>query len=329
MKLQNKLIIFLLVSIGAIAIGLFLAITLGALKVDLTTIWNSLFHFENTLEMQIVRDIRIPRAICSFFVGGLLGMSGALMQGTTRNPLAEPSLLGISQGAIFVMALVFAFQTLPSSGMILGATFFGALAVGVFILLVISLRPENMAASKLLLIGNALSVFFTSLSSIIALLTNNSQLLAFWVAGGLRSSNWNNVLLIAIVAVFCFILALFIAPKINVLSLGDDTAVGLGVNPFRTRMKALIIVIISTAACVAVSGNIGFVGLIIPYITKRVVSSDFRYLIPCSFLLGAALLVFADVFARLIISPYELPIGIFTALLGVPFYLILIRKENN
>ena len=308
--------------------GLVVAISAGAKSIPLQTVWNSIFHYEDILDMQLVRDVRIPRVICTALVGGILGVTGAMMQGVTRNPIAEPSLMGITQGATLAIAIAGASQSIYG---LLGntvAAFIGALFSGLLVLAFSLKNARNMNLSRLLLAGTALSTFFISMATIIALLTNKSQNLAFWVSGGFRAVTWNSVKLVLVVGGIATVIALFMAPKINVVNLGEDVCIGLGENPVKIRMFTLLLLIPMCAVCVAVAGNIAFIGLIVPHIVRKLLGQDYRMIMPVSFLFGATLVIWADVLARLVNQPYETPIGLFTSLVGVPLFIWMIRKEN-
>lgn len=326
---MNKKVTLLVTLCSLFAIiGLIVAICAGAKSIPLQTVIDSIFHYEDILDMQLVRDVRIPRAICTAFIGGLLGITGAMMQGVTRNPVAEPSLMGITQGATFAIALMGASSGLLGLFVYMFAAFIGALVSGTLVLLFSMKSARHMNMSKLLLAGTALSTFFISMATVIALLTNKSQNLAFWLAGGFRATTWASVQLVLIVGVLTTILALFLAPKINVVNLGEDVCIGLGENPNRIRMQTLLLIIPMCAVCVAVAGNIAFVGLIVPHIIRRWVGQDYRVIMPLSFLFGSTLVIWADVLARLVNQPYETPIGLFTSLVGVPLFIWMVRKEG-
>ena len=326
---MNKKVTLLVTLCSLFAIiGLIVAICAGAKSIPLQTVIDSIFHYEDILDMQLVRDVRIPRAICTAFIGGLLGITGAMMQGVTRNPVAEPSLMGITQGATFAIALMGASSGLLGLFGYMFAAFIGALVSGTLVLLFSMKSARHMNMSKLLLAGTALSTFFISMATVIALLTNKSQNLAFWLAGGFRATTWASVQLVLIVGVLTTILALFLAPKINVVNLGEEVCIGLGENPNRIRMQTLLLIIPMCAVCVAVAGNIAFVGLIVPHIIRRWVGQDYRVIMPLSFLFGSTLVIWADVLARLVNQPYETPIGLFTSLVGVPLFIWMVRKDG-
>ena len=302
---MNKKAVAFISTCSIIAItGLVVAISAGAKSIPLQTVWNSIFHYEDILDMQLVRDVRIPRVICTALVGGILGVTGAMMQGVTRNPIAEPSLMGITQGATLAIAIAGASQSIYG---LLGntvAAFIGALFSGLLVLAFSLKNARNMNLSRLLLAGTALSTFFISMATIIALLTNKSQNLAFWVSGGFRAVTWNSVKLVLVVGGIATIIALFMAPKINVVNLGEDVCIGLGENPVKIRMFTLLLLIPMCAVCVAVAGNIAFIGLIVPHIVRKLLGQDYRMIMPVSFLFGATLVIWADVLARLVNQPY-------------------------
>lgn len=326
---MNKKVFLLTVGCSVIAIvGLVIAICAGAKSIPLQVVWESIFNYQDVLDMQLVRDVRIPRVISTAFVGGILGMSGTMMQGVTRNPVAEPSLMGITQGATLTIAI------LGASPMIYGllgnttAAFIGAMMSGLLVLAFSMKSARNMNISRLLLAGTALSTFFISMATIIALLTNKSQNLAFWISGGFRAVTWESVKLLVSVGGITAIVALFLAPKINIVSLGEDVCIGLGQNPTRIRMYTLLLIIPMCAVCVAVAGNISFVGLIVPHILRKIIGQDYRRLMPLSFLLGATVVIWSDILARLVNQPYETPVGLFTSLVGVPLFIWMVRKES-
>lgn len=325
----QKFVIFVLLGIILVAVGITLATCVGAKRISLNRVFESIFHYKEEMDLMVVRDSRLPRAIASTLVGGLLALTGATMQGITRNPIAEPTILGMSQGATLAVAISTVYLGISSGS---GSVFFamaGAIISGGFVLLVSIRNAKNMNLSKLLLAGTASSTFLLSLASTVALLGNRSQEMAFWISGGFNNTTWNDVIILCLFGVSCGVISFFLAGRINILNLGEEVAVGLGVHPSKLRIAAIALMIPICAVCVSVSGNIVFVGLIIPHIVRKVIGSDYRKILPLSFLYGAALLVWADIVAKMINQPYETPIGLFTAMLGVPFFLILVRKERG
>lgn len=328
---QNKrhTVIFTIISMLLLVIGLVLAVRLGSVHISFSDIWDSIFNYSETLELMLVRDVRIPRALSVLFTGGILGVTGAMIQGVTRNPIAEPSILGVSQGATLVIAIFYALGITISTRNVMIASFIGALITGLIVLAFISKKANNNSIAKILLAGTALSTFFISLTTIVGLLSNQSQMIGFWVSGGFRNAGWADFKLVFFVGVIGLIIAILLSPKINILNLGDDVAIGLGENPEKIRFTTLMVMIPMVAAAVAVGKNIAFVGLIVPQIVRKILGEDYRRNIPCSFLLGAVLLTYADIAARMLFNPYETPIGVFTALIGIPFFIAVARRERG
>ena len=326
---KKRTIIFVICSLLLLIGGLILAIKLGSVHIGFSEIFESIFNYSETLELMLIRDVRIPRALSVLLTGGILGVTGAMIQGVTRNPIAEPSILGVSQGATLVIAIFYAAGVAVTTKNVMIASFIGALITGIIVLGFISKKANNNSIAKILLAGTAMSTFFISLTTIIGLLSNQSQMIGFWVSGGFRNASWADFKLVFIVGSIGLVLAILLSTKINILNLGDDVAIGLGENPDKIRIVTLIIMIPMCAAAVAVGKNIAFVGLIVPQIVRKILGEDYRRNIPCSFLLGAVLLTYADIAARMLLAPYETPIGIFTALIGIPFFISVARKERG
>lgn len=326
---SKRLSIFLICSLLLLVVGLVLAVRLGSVHIAFSDIFNSIFNYSETLELMLVRDVRIPRALSVLMIGGILGVTGAMIQGVTRNPIAEPSILGVSQGATLVIAIFYAAGIGITTKNVMIASFIGALITGLIVLGFISKKANNNSIAKILLAGTAMSTFFVSLTTVIGLLTNQSQMIGFWVSGGFRNATWADFKLVFIVGIIGLIITMILSPKINILNLGDDVAIGLGESPEKIRFITLMVMIPMIAAAVAVGKNIAFVGLIIPQVVRKILGEDYRKNIPCSFLLGAVLLTYADIAARMLFNPYETPIGVFTAIIGIPFFISVARKERG
>lgn len=320
---------FVICSLLLLIGGLILAIRLGSVHINFSDIWDSIFNYSETLELMLIRDVRIPRALSVLLTGGILGVTGAMIQGVTRNPIAEPSILGVSQGATLVISIFYATGVAINTRNIMIASFIGAMITGIIVLGFISKKANNSSIAKILLAGTAMSTFFISLTTIIGLLSNQSQMIGFWVSGGFRNASWADFRLVFFVGLIGLIIAILLSPKINILNLGDDVAIGLGESPEKIRFATLMVMIPMCAAAVAVGKNIAFVGLIVPQIVRKLLGEDYRKNIPCSFLLGAVLLTYADIAARMLFDPYETPIGVFTALIGIPFFIAVARKERG
>lgn len=334
-KYKKKKIALIMMILGILMLvgGIAVSISLGAKNIDVQTIISSIFSDGNDINIKIIRDVRIPRAVAAALVGGFLAVSGAIMQGITRNPIAEPSVMGITQGATFMIAVALVLQKI-NPGIVLGSfsrmifAFVGASISGLLVYFISSRSIRKVDPVKLALAGTAMGTLLISLAMGISMYFNLSQELSFWIAGGLTSAKWQGVNLLLIVGGIGFIAAMIMAPKITILSLGEEVAIGLGQRTNLVRFVSLIIVIALTGASVSVAGNIVFVGLIVPQIIRGIIGADYKYIIPLSMVFGSVLLVYSDILARMINPPYETPIGSLTALLGVPIFIYLVRKES-
>lgn len=334
-KNKKKKIALIMMTLGIIVLigGIVVSISLGAKNIDIGTIISSIFSDKNDINTKIIRDVRIPRAIAAALVGGFLAVSGAIMQGITRNAIAEPSVMGITQGATFMIAVALVLQRIYPN-IVLNSfikmifAFLGASISGLLVYFISSRSIRKVDPVKLALAGTAMGTLLISLAMGISMYFNLSQELSFWIAGGLTSAKWQGVKLLLIVGGIGFVAAVIMAPKVTILSLGEEVAIGLGQKTNLVRFISLIIVIGLTGASVSVAGNIVFVGLIVPQIIRGIIGADYKYIIPFSMLFGSILLVYSDILARMINPPYETPIGSLTALLGVPIFIYLVRKES-
>ena len=313
-----------------LVISMLLALSYGAADVNLATIKAAIFNYDAAnSDHQVIRDLRFPRIIGAALVGSSFAVAGAIMQGMTRNPLADSGLLGINAGAVLVMAISFAFfPSLPYHYLIL-FSFFGAAVSAGLVYGVGSLARGGLTPLRLILAGTAVSALFSALSEGIALHFRIGQDLAFWYAGGVAGTTWAQLQVMVPIVVIMIIGAIILSKSVTLLSLGDDIAAGLGMNTTVVKVAGTIIVLMLAGSAVSVVGAVGFVGLIVPHLTRYIVGVDYRFIIPCSAVIGAVLLVLADLIARTINAPYETPIGALIALIGVPFFLYLARKERR
>lgn len=314
----------------ALVLAIGLSVALGAVEIKLSTVWEAVFSFDESLTShQVIQELRLPRAFASALVGAFLAVSGAVMQGLTRNPLASPSIMGVTNGAAFALVLTLAFFPLASSLTLTFVSYLGAGVAVVLVFLVGSLSTSGLTPAKLALAGVAIGTMLSSLSSIVALHFQLEKQLGFWFAGGLAGTTSASVNILLVSGAIGLTIALLISRSITVLSLGEDIAAGLGQNSLLIKALGIITVLILTGAAVSVAGAVGFVGLIIPHMTRFIIGTDYRWLIPTSAVFGALLLVLADVVSRLINAPYETPVGAITSLIGVPFFIYLARASGG
>ncbi|MFD0675478.1 MULTISPECIES: FecCD family ABC transporter permease [unclassified Paenibacillus] len=296
------------------------------------TTWST-FHdaymaFNGSNEHVIIRDIRLPRAIVGALVGGALAIAGALMQALTRNPLASPGILGVNAGAGFFIVAGFSVFSLTSQSEFIWMSLLGAAVAAVSVYMVSSVGFEGLTPLKLNLAGATMSALFTSFTTAI-LVTNEGVLdnIFLWLAGSVDGRKLDVILPVLPFISLGFICALFLGQAMNVISVGEDVAKGLGQNTFRVKLFTLLIVVLLAGSSVALAGPIGFIGLVIPHIVRSLVGIDYRWVIPYCALLGACLLLAADISARFVAFPKEVPVGIMTAIIGAPFFIYLARKE--
>lgn len=313
-----------------LVIAMALSVSVGVTDIDFRTVWESVFAFvSESTNHQVIRELRLPRALAAALVGAFLAVSGAIMQGLTRNPLASPSIMGVTHGAAFalVLALVF-FPAISNIGMTFAA-FIGA-GLGVILVFAVgSFSKGGLTPAKLALAGVAIGGMLSSLSSAISLHFQVAKQMSFWYAGGLAATDWLSVKILLVAGVIGLMLALIISRSVTILSLGDEVSKGLGQNTLVVKALGVIVVFILTGAAVSIAGTVGFIGLVIPHVTRYFVGTDYRLIIPVSAVFGSLLLVISDIGARLVNAPFETPVGAITACIGVPFFLYLARREGR
>ena len=336
MKQKNKrsrpLVGSLTIFTGILALLLFimLSVSLGAADIDLKTVKEAILYFNpNREEHQIIWELRLPRILGAAMVGSGFAVAGALMQGMTRNPLADSGLLGLNAGAAFMLAVCLAFfPGMPYIVIILFSFLGAALGAGV-VYGIGSLSKNGLTPIRLVLAGAAVSALLSALSEGIALYFGVGQDMAFWYAGGVSGTSWGHLQVMAPWMVLAYLGAITLSRSITVLSMGEEVAIGLGEKTGRVKIMSAVIILILAGAAVSVVGAVSFVGLIVPHVARFLVGHDYRWIIPSSVVLGALLVVVADLAARMINPPYETPIGALIALLGVPFFLYLARKGGG
>lgn len=279
----------------------------------------------------IVWDIRLPRVITGLLVGGGLAMSGTVFQTLLINPLADPYTIGISTGAalgatiaIFISAIL-QVAVIP----VLPAAFLGAIGT-LFVVMTIASHSRTLSASSLIVAGIIVSSIGSAAISLIKSLSGDEvSIIVFWLMGSLASRTWQHVLILLPVIIICGLVCSVFGQELNIFGIGDESARSVGVDVRKVRMVLLVTASLMTAGCVAVSGIIGFVGLVVPHILRRSITSDHRYLLPLSAGVGGLLLLTADTITRVLLV-VEIPVGVLTTLLGGPFFIYLFtRKEEK
>ncbi|MFC7063758.1 FecCD family ABC transporter permease [Halobacillus seohaensis] len=305
------------------------SLSIGAYRIDFLSVITYLFHHDESEPALIIHSIRMPRAIIGMIIGACLAMAGAMMQAITNNPLASPQIFGINAGAsLMVVITVVLFPDFSPTSIVYFA-FVGA-ALGGCIVYYMASTGGGMTPVKLALSGITIHMFLSSIIEGIVIFNETStEDVLFWLAGGIDGRNWTDVQIIMPWFLVGLVLAFGISRSLTILSLGDDVARGLGQKIALIRIVTAILVIILAGASVAIAGPIGFVGLIVPHIARKLVGSDYRLIIPASGLLGGVLLNISDVVSRFVSFPSESPVGIVTALIGAPFFLYLARRGGR
>lgn len=318
---------FLLV---ALACSFVMSIWLGSVELTPTEILAALTGEGDPKNRTIVLELRAPRAALAILVGGGLALAGAVFQALLRNPLAEPYILGISGGAATGAVLVLALGWVASHSWALpAASFAGAILAVVLVLRVALAADDRVDVRVLLLAGVVVGAFFAACIAFILSVSDARTVRSavLWMMGSLAGADWNTVATVALYTLPAGILLGGLARPLNLMAIGEDTAGYLGANVERVKKTAYVVASLLTAAGVAATGVIGFVGLIVPHGVRLVTGSDYRTLLPLSFLAGAVFLTLADVVARTVLSPREIPIGVITAFVGVPLFLVLLRRS--
>ena len=323
-RVRRRLLLATALSALALLLLFALSVTLGAVSLSPQQAWSGLTSGTDGFARTVVWDIRVPRLLDAMLVGAALGVSGTLLQVVTRNPLADPTILGITAAAGLATAIMLVVDPQVAQPLLSLAAVGGGL-VGAGFIFVIAWQGA-ISPIRLTLAGVALAAFFGA--AIVGLLSSSRtflQLSLGFLAGGLYASGWSDLKSMLPYMVPGLAVAYLLAGRLNVLALGDEVASSLGVLTDRTRLLVLAIVGVLTGAAVAVAGLVSFVGLVAPHLARFVVGNDHRYLIPASALAGALLVGSADLAARLVIRPAEIPMGIITAAIGAPFLLYLLR----
>jgi iron complex transport system permease protein len=315
---------------GAIVliICLIYSVTLGARDIPLETIIKSFTEFDRSFDHLVIQTLRLPRSLMAVAVGASLAVSGALMQGLTRNPLAETGILGIEAGgALAVVSILFLFG---SSSLSLYATvaFVGAAIAAVLVYGLGSLGRGGATPLNLTVAGAAMTAFISSVTTAILIVSQRTlEEIRFWLAGSLAGRDFEIFWQVFPLMLGGLLLAFLLGKQITTLSLGEDIAKSLGQKTLSIKILTAIAVVLLAGSSVAIAGPIGFVGLIVPHMVRFFIKTDYRWILPYSAILGAILLLVADIAARILLKPLELPVGVMTAIVGAPVFVYLAKSK--
>ncbi|HWL24340.1 MAG TPA: iron ABC transporter permease [Ureibacillus sp.] len=318
--------------IGAILLLLFnfLSIILGYTNITIQTAIDAFTNFNSSNEHIIILDVRLPRALIATAVGVSLGVAGALLQALTRNPLASPDILGFNAGASFSIVVALMLFSVTSLQAITWIAFIGAAIAGFLVYFLGSIGRDGMTPIKMTLAGAAIAALFASLTQGLLVMDESAlDQVLFWMSGSVQGRKLDILFAVLPYLVIGLIISLIISNKINILNLGDDVAKGLGQRIMIVKLIAGISVILLAGGSVAIAGPIGFIGIVVPHVVKWLVGNDYRWIIPYCAIVGGIFLLIADIGARYILMPEEVPVGIMTALVGTPFFIYIARKGGR
>lgn len=319
----------LLAAIGALVLVLWLSLVVGSKDVDMGNLWPAITAYNGTPEHVIIHDLRLPRTVTGVVVGVALGLSGALIQALTRNPLADPGILGVNAGAGFFVVLGVALFGVTSIHEYIWFSFAGAVVAAVAVYFIGSRGRGGATPLRLTLAGVALGAVLGGISSGITLLRPAVfDSMRSWSAGTLSNRTWEIFTTVAPFILVGTLIALALARPLNAVAMGDDTAKSLGANIIRTRVWTIVSVTLLCGAATAAAGLIGFVGLMIPHVARWIVGPDQRWILAYTLVLSPVLLLVSDIAGRLVLRPGEMQVGIITAFIGAPALIWLIRRRK-
>lgn len=309
-------------------ISFILSIAYGKTSIPFQLVYDAFFHYDESItEHIIVTTSRLSRAVIACVIGASLAIAGALMQALTRNPLAAPDIFGINAGAIFFIVFAATFFSVDSLVHYMWIAFLGAGVAGVSVYFLGSLGRDGLSPIRIVLAGAAITAIFVSFTQGLLVIDEQGlQSVLFWLAGSVAGRSMDMLLPILPFMISSIVITLFLGRSINILMSGEDIAKGLGQNTLLIKIVIGVIVVILAGGSVAVAGSIGFIGLMVPHMVRGFVGTDYKWIIPYSALVGGTLLLLADIVARFIIMPQEMPIGVMTAILGTPFFIYIARR---
>lgn len=318
----------LVLGLCILLICLIYSVTLGAADIPLDKILASFIAFDGSYEHLVIQTVRLPRVLIAILVGSALAVSGALMQGLTRNPLADPGILGIESGAaLAVVATIFIFGSSSLSVLTIVA-FLGAGVTATLVYFLGSLGRGGATPLNLTVAGAALTALISSLTTAVLIVSQRTlEEIRFWLAGSLAGRDSNMLLQALPFVMVGLVVAFALGRQITTMSLGEDVAKGLGQKTAWIKIITAVSVVLLAGSSVALAGPIGFIGLVVPHMVKFYIKADYRWILPYSAVLGAILLLVADIAARLLLKPQELPVGVMTALIGAPFFVYLAKSK--
>jgi iron complex transport system permease protein len=331
-KKKRNQIMVMFVFVFLIIITFIVSMNTGVSRLSPVEVLNTILGKGTDFQRLILIEFRLPRIVISILVGAGLAVSGCILQGVSRNPLADPGLLGITIGAGLAVVLFISFFPSNAQAPTLLMPFLallGASLAGAIIYLLAYSKQDGLVPIRLILVGIAVSSGLSAILTILSLRLdhNNYDMIAVWLVGRIWGSSWDFVLTLTPWLVILLPYAFYKARVLDALGFGDKLATGLGISVERERLKLLAVAIALAASCVSVSGGIAFVGLIGPHLARRLIGPQHKYLLPTSALVGALMLLLADTLGRAVLQPTEIPAGIVVAIIGAPYFLYMLSRQ--
>lgn len=316
-------------SLVVLGLCFIISLTFGAADTSFKDVWLALFTDSSAKAVLTIRELRLPRELAAMAVGAALGVSGAAMQGMTRNPLADPGILGLTAGSNLMLALTIAF--FPAAGYfgIMTACFIGAAVAALLVFGVSASKQNRFSPLRIVLAGSAISALLFAGAEAVGLHFKITQQVNMWNAGGVVGTTWKQLSVITPFIAAGIVAAMLLSRQLTVLSMSEEVSAGLGQNTARAKTMLFIVVVLLAGSSVALVGNMAFVGLLVPHVVRTITGPDYRFVLPVSAVGGAALMLIADTMGRTINAPYETSLTAIVAMLGLPFFLWIVNRKGG
>ncbi|KRF62594.1 iron ABC transporter [Bacillus sp. Soil768D1] len=319
----------LIIGVAAFISMFIISMVFGAADATVKDVWLALTSNTTGDKISIIREIRLPREVAAIFVGAALAVSGAIMQGITRNPLADPGLLGLTAGANAALAITLAFIPSANNLGIMSACFIGSAVGAIMVFGLGAMKKGGFSPLRIVLAGAAVSAFLFAVSQGVGIYFKVSKDVSMWTAGGNIGTSWSQLQVIVPFILIGILISLIFSRQLTILSLSEEVAVGLGQKTTQIKAVLFVVIILLAGASVALVGNMVFIGLMVPHMVRAIVGTDYRFILPMSAILGATFMLLADTIGRTINSPYETPVVAVVAMIGLPFFLLIVRKGGK
>lgn len=325
----SRRVLGFLVAAACLLVVVVLSLMIGSRDVPVSTVWGALAGTDTSKDAGVVVALRVPRTVLGLFVGAGLGVAGALIQAITRNPLADPGILGVNAGSAFAVAIAVGVLGVSAPAGYVWFAFGGALVTTVVVYLIGSVGRGSVNPAQITLAGVAIGAVLSGVTSALLLADQETfSVIRAWEAGSFADRGWDTIIATAPFLVTGLVVALFLGPSLNTVALGDDLAHALGAKVVRTRVLSLAAVTLLAGSATAMAGPIVFVGLMVPHVARWVVGPDQRWIIAYSILLAPTLMVASDILGRVLLRSGELQVGVVTAFLGAPVLIVLVRRQR-